>query len=171
MIFVDLGCGDFTVGSKLLPFCSNYIGVDIVEPLIKYNKETHGNATTSFLHLDIINDELPNGDVCFVRQVLQHLSNSQILAILKKVEKYRWVFITEHYPAKHIEVKPNIDKVHRADIRLYLNSGVYLSEPPFSLPREDLRMVLEVPDCGENQGSANGVIRTYLYKPKQHLDV
>ena len=26
----DLGCGDFNVGKELLPFCSHYIGVDIV---------------------------------------------------------------------------------------------------------------------------------------------
>ena len=52
--FVDLGCGDFRVGRQLLPLCSGYIGVDIVKPLICRNQEKYGNATTRFMHLDIV---------------------------------------------------------------------------------------------------------------------
>src|SRR5665213_1003794 len=31
---VDLGCGDFSVGSQVRALCANYIACDIVEPLI-----------------------------------------------------------------------------------------------------------------------------------------
>lgn len=148
LTFVDLGCGDFRVGKQLLPLCSSYIGVDIVKPLIRRNQEKYGNATTHFMHLDIVEDELPNGDVCFVRQVLQHLSNQQIVAVLQKLKKYRWVFITEHYPTDNDAIKPNIDKVHGADVRVYDNSGVYLAEPPFELPTQALKEVLAVPGFG-----------------------
>src|SRR5713101_6933655 len=54
LTFVDLGCGDFCVGRQLLPLCSDYIGVDIVKPLIRRNQEKYGNATTRFMHLDIV---------------------------------------------------------------------------------------------------------------------
>ena len=30
LTFVDLGCGDFRVGQRLLPFCARYVGVDVV---------------------------------------------------------------------------------------------------------------------------------------------
>ena len=166
LTFVDLGCGDFRVSRQLLPLCSDYIGVDIVKPLICRNKEKYGNATTRFMHLDIVDDELPNGDVCFVRHVLQHLSNQQIVTILQKLKKYRWTFITEHYPTDNNEIKPNIDKVHGGYIRVYENSGVYLSEPPFALPMQTLINVLEIPGVGLGEKKDPGVIRTFLYKPR-----
>ena len=163
--FVDLGCGDFRVGEQLLPLCASYIGVDIVKPAVCRNQVRFSNAATNFMHLDILEDELPDGDVCFVRQVLQHLSNQQIIAVLEKLKKYRRVFMTEHYPTDNDAIKPNIDKVHGADIRVYNNSGVYFSEPPFKLPRQSLNIVLEVPGVGMGKGCDQGVIRTFLYKP------
>jgi hypothetical protein len=165
LTFVDLGCGDFRVGGQLLPLCSLYIGVDIVEPLIRRNQGKFGNATTHFWKLNIVNDELPDGDVAFLRQVLQHLSNRQISAVLPKLKKYKWVFITEHYPKDNSNIIPNTDKVHGADVRVYKNSGVYLSEPPFDLPAQALTKVLELTGCGLGEGIDQGVIRTFLYKP------
>ena len=165
LMFVDLGCGDFRVGEQLLPLCASYIGVDIVKPSVRRNQERFSNAATNFMHLDILEDELPDGDVCFVRQVLQHLSNQQIISVLEKLKKYKRVFMTEHYPTDNDAIKPNIDKVHGADIRVYNNSGVYFSEPPFKLPRQSLNIVLEVPGVGMGKGCDQGVIRTFLYKP------
>jgi hypothetical protein len=158
--FVDLGCGDFRLGSKLLPMCSQYVGVDIVNSLIEYNKKQFSNEKTSFIHSNIIEENLPEGDVCFVRQVLQHLSNQQICAILPKLSQYRWVFITEHYPSFNHNIRPNLDKVHGAAIRAYKNSGVYLTEPPFNIPNKLIKQVLEVPDIN------HGIIRTFLFKPE-----
>ncbi|MGZ5486383.1 MAG: methyltransferase [Nitrososphaeraceae archaeon] len=156
--FVDLGCGDFRIGRKLLPMCSHYVGIDIVKPLIERNNKEFSNEKTSFLHLNIIEDSLPEADVCFVRQVFQHLSNQQICSVLPKLSQYKWVFITEHYPSSN-NIRPNLDKTHGARIRAHKNSGVYLTEPPFNIPHEQIKQVLEVPDI------YHGVIRTFLFKP------
>lgn len=164
--FVDLGCGDFRVGGQLLPLCSSYVGVDIVRSVIRRNHENFGDTSTKFFHLNIIDDDLPNGDVCFLRQVLQHLSNRQIACVLRKIEKYEWVFLTEHYPSENESIIPNKDKVHGADIRVFDNSGVYFSEPPFNLAEHRLSMVLEVPGVGLWKDHDQGVIRTFLYKPE-----
>ena len=162
--FVDLGCGDFCVGQQLLTLCSRYTGVDIVKPLIDRNQVKYGDETTHFVHLNMVDDPLPTGDVCFVRQVLQHLSNQQIVTVLSKLKLYKWVFITEHYPTHNSSIKPNKDKVHGGDIRVCYNSGVYLTEPPFELPKSTLTEILEAPGTvGER--SDRGVIRTFLYKP------
>jgi SAM-dependent methyltransferase len=166
LTFVDLGCGDFQVGRQLLPLCSTYVGVDIVKPLIRRNQEKYGNESTVFMHLDIVNDELPNGDICFVRQVLQHLSNHQIVSILDKLNKYKSVFITEHYPTDVDAIKPNIDIVHGRDNRVARQSGVYLSEPPFNIPNRTLREVLAVSGAGQGEGNDQGIIRTFLYEPE-----
>ena len=66
---VDLGCGDFEIGSKIRKFCENYIAVDIFDELIFYNKKKYKNLNVDFRVLDITQDELPDGEVCFVRQV------------------------------------------------------------------------------------------------------
>jgi SAM-dependent methyltransferase len=166
LTFVDLGCGDFRVGSRLRALASRYTGVDIVEPLIRHNQAAYADATTEFVHLNIAEDELPDGDVCFVRQVFQHLSNHQIASALEKLRKFQWVFITEHYPTDNAEIRLNLDKIHGGDIRLYENSGVYLSEAPFSLPAHALKLVLEVPGVGAGEWNGAGVIRTFLYKPR-----
>jgi len=167
LVFVDLGCGDFSVGKHLLPLCSTYVGVDIVAPVVRQNEQRYGNATTRFIHLNMITDELPDGDVCFVRQVLQHLSNQQILSVLGKLGKYRCVFITEHHPTDNDAIRVNIDKAHGGDVRMYDNSGVYLTEDPFRLPPEALELLLEVPGAGMGENRDPGVIRTYLYKPRR----
>jgi SAM-dependent methyltransferase len=161
--FVDLGCGDFRVGQRLRALSSMYHGVDIVPELIRFNRMQHADNKCVFSCLDLVEDPLPDGDVCLIRQVFQHLSNREILSILPKLSRYKWVFISEHNPSDDTTVIPNIDKVHGGSIRLESNSGVYLEQPPFSLPKELIKCVLQVPIkfAGEDWGT----FYTYLYRP------
>ena len=164
--FVDLGCGDFRVGRELTALSSQYIGIDVVRGLIERNRAAFATAEISFSHLNIVSEELPDGDVCFVRQVLQHLSNQQISQVLPKLAKYRWVLITEHYPSDNPQIVANKDKAHGGDIRLFDNSGVYLTQAPFNLPPARVQLVLEVRGAGADTSSDHGVIRTYLHTPQ-----
>ena len=84
---VDLGCGDFNIGSQLSKYCDLYIGCDVVPQLIEYNEKTNKSEKVSFKLTDITKDDLPIGDVVVIRQVLQHLSNEQIIEVLKKNKK------------------------------------------------------------------------------------
>jgi Methyltransferase domain len=161
MTAVDLGCGDFAIGRVLAGECARYIGLDIVGPLIDYNRRHFGSDRIAFQHANIVEDELPAGDICFVRQVFQHLSNAQIRAVLPKLARYRWCFITEHHPSAGRLDRVNIDKPHGPDIRVYRASGVYLEFPPFNVPKRHYRLILEVPgQMPENVDP--GIIRTYL---------
>lgn len=156
---VDLGCGDFVVGRRLISPDVSYIGVDLVEELIRRNRERHGAPGVSFACLDITSDPLPDGDLCLVRQVLQHLSNDQIGAVLRNVRKYPFVLITEHYPAPGVNAVPNKDKPHGADTRIYDDSAVYLDRPPFSLAGVALFLEDDALSDLMNRGEK---IRTYL---------
>ena len=118
-----------------------------------------------FQYADAAEDALPQGDVCFLRQVLQHLSNKQIVAILRKLTQYQHVLITEHVPLESNLFRSNLDKVHGADIRVYRNSGVYLDRDPFNIPASKLTLVLEVPGTYLGPQVHPGVIRTWLYEP------
>ena len=162
MTVVDLGCGDYSVGRQLSSSCGRYIGVDIVKPLVAHNQATFGGSNVSFQHANIVEDPLPDGDICFVRQVLQHLSNDQIIAVLPKLAKFRWCFITEHHPSPGRLQQPNKDKAHGDNIRISSGSGVFLDEPPFSIPAASYRLLLEVPGILPIDDTDSGVIRTYL---------
>jgi hypothetical protein len=162
---VDLGCGDFRVGRNFLPYCSTYIAADIVPAVIEKHKAAGFGENVRFMCLNMIEDELPPGDICFLRQVLQHLSNEQIQKILPKLARYGTVFVTEHYPTENPKIVPNVDKVCGAGIRLYKNSGVYLDRPPFNIPPLALQLLLEVPGHQSSVGEDEGVIRTYKFEP------
>jgi len=130
---VDLGCGDFEIGSRIRKLCNNYVGVDIFDDLINYNKIKFKHLNVDFRVLDITSDQLPEGDICFLRYVLQHLSNDLIKKFIKLIDKkYKYLIITEHLPDKSFEA--NIDVPTSSFIRLDKNSGVVLTEDPFNLP-------------------------------------
>ena len=158
---VDLGCGDFEIGKHFVEYACEYIGVDVVPELIEYLNKTKAKGSLRFLCLDMAVDQLPDGDIAFLRQVLQHLSNEQILKILPKLRKYKIVFITEHYPKQNPWIKYNKNMVTGQSIRMVRNSGVYLGKPPFNLPKAALQLVLEVPGISIGKGYEPGVIRTY----------
>lgn len=136
---VDLGCGDFNMGRRVVGPGATYTGVDIVDDLISANRREFGAQGVDFRCLNIIDDELPPGELCLVRQVFQHLSNAQIGSVLPKLGAYKYVLVSEHHPSERFAVVPNRDKPHGGDTRLLDNSAVFLDKPPFSLP--DLQMV------------------------------
>ena len=159
---VDLGCGDFTMGSKIRPYCDRYVACDIVEGLIRRNRARY-SKDVEFRVVDITSDQLPEGDVVFIRQVFQHLSNSDIKKVLVQVlARYRFIILSEHLPLSYKFV-PNLDKPTGPKIRIDIGesgSGVILTEPPFSLRAKQNRVLCEV--LQESAG-CNGVIRTNLY--------
>jgi SAM-dependent methyltransferase len=155
---VDLGCGDFCVGKNLIKYADEYIAADCVPELIEKHKKEGYPQHVRFLCLDIVRDALPDGDICFLRQVLQHLSNKEIRRILSKLKKYKMAIITEHYPADNPRIRVNEDIVHGPNIRIFKNSGVYLDCPPFNISKRQLQLMLAVPAPA---GAIEGVIRTY----------
>jgi hypothetical protein len=161
---VDLGCGDFGLGRQLVEDCESYTGIDVVPHLVRHLQGSVDDPRVRFLCMDIVRDELPPGDVCVIRQVFQHLSNEQIGKVLAKLGRYSAVIVTEHYPSDGTKGAPNRDKVHGSGIRLFDNSGVYLDEPPFDIPRSAMEQLLEVPGHGFDGLYDPGVIRTFCLR-------
>ena len=138
----DLGCGDFNVGKKLVKYTKNYIGVDIVERLIEYNKEKYKAENLEFQCLDIAADDLPVADCVMIRQVLQHLSNQEVQNILQKLSAYQYVIVTEHIPEG--EFVPNIDIISGQGIRLKKRSGINLLKSPFNLNIKEEKKLISI---------------------------
>ncbi|WP_034042957.1 class I SAM-dependent methyltransferase [Wocania ichthyoenteri] len=131
LVVCDLGCGDFNIGKHLTKYAKKYIAIDIVENLINRNKETFKEGNLEFLCLDIIKDEFPAAECIILRQVLQHLSNTEIQKVIKKLDAYKYIILTEHIPLGNFT--PNKDIISGQGIRLKQNSGVNILELPFNL--------------------------------------
>lgn len=158
---VDLGCGDFNVGRHIRSACNQYVACDVVDSLIERNKRVFSESGVDFRCLDACEDPLPAGEVVFIRQVLQHLTNEQIQKVLGKLADYKYLVISEGVPRK--EFTPNQDKPIGDGIRFKrsrkLNSGVVPTAPPFNL-----RPIAESVLCEALEGEA--VIRTIAYQMK-----
>jgi len=139
---VDLGCGDFNVGMQLFEYSKTYTAVDIVEPLIRRNRSVFKADKLHFNCLDIVKGALPKGDCAIVRQVLQHLSNKEVKAILSKLSIYKYVLLTEHIPEGSFI--PNCDIISGQGIRLKNNSGIDLFDKPFNLSVQNTLELLSV---------------------------
>ncbi len=154
---VDLGCGDFSIGSRIRPLCGAYTACDIVPELIEFNRQAFSHLGVDFRVLDLASDEIPGADVVFIRQVLQHLSNAQILKLIPKLRNnFKYLVLTEHLPSSR-QFTPNLDQAAGPGIRLSQKSGVVLTAPPFDLVAMNESILCEVPEYG-------GVVRTILYQ-------
>jgi SAM-dependent methyltransferase len=139
---VDLGCGDFRIGRRICEANQiRYIGVDIVPDLIAHNTSKFAGNGIEFKCVNIIDGQLPDGQLCLIRQVLQHMSNGGIAGVLANCSKFPFLLVTEDvYSGK--DMQPNLDVKHGPDNRLFRKSGVYLDLPPFNLKTEK---ILEIP--------------------------
>jgi len=159
---VDLGCGDFRVGRLIANPGIDYIGVDIVEPVITENTARFSSERIQFRCLDVIADAIPDGELILLREVLQHLSNEQVVAILAKLRKFRWVIVTEVHPGPPGSFKPNRNKPHGADSRAMWNSGIVLNAPPFNVCNVEL--LLSLPAVQSEGDPAGACLNSFLVR-------
>jgi len=154
---VDLGCGDFNIGNNLVDSTREYNAIDIVPELIEYNNKRFNCEVLKFSCLDVSKEEIPVGDCVIIRQVLQHLSNTEISKIVAKIEKYKYVILTEHIP--NSSFIPNCDIVSGQGIRLKKKSGVDIEKEPFHFQFKTKETLCEVRLTNDK-----GAIRTVLYR-------
>ncbi len=153
----DLGCGDFNVGKQIVQYAKKYVAVDIVPELIQRNKELFEEENLEFQCLDIAKDDLPPADCAILKQVLQHISNKEVLEIVKKLTIYEYVILTEHIPDSEFE--PNLDIISGQGTRLKKQSGLNLMVSPFHFKAQEEKLLLSIP-----LEEGKGVVETKLYR-------
>lgn len=159
---VDLGCGDFNIGKNFVKNSRSYLACDISKTILDRNRKNFQDSNLKFQHLNLVKDDLPKGDIAFVRQVLQHLGNDEIASFVKNLNKnvpYKFLLVTDHIPCTP-NFKPNVDKPAGPGVRVSINSGVDLDSPPFNLKYKTKKVVLEVP---QKIVGVDALIRTTLY--------
>lgn len=89
---VDIGCGDLTWMPLTDTFKTiKYTGIDIVPFLIERHREKYPQHT--FLCKNVVEEDIPSGDVIIIRDVIFHLKVADIQTILSKL-KCKYAFIT-----------------------------------------------------------------------------
>lgn len=104
---VDLGCGDFQCG-KLIYEDLNiiYTGYDIYKKVIDYNSQIYLLPKYNFIHLDFCNykDNIINGDLCIIKDVIQHWSLDNIyhfLDYLVEQKKFKYILLCNCSDQRH----------------------------------------------------------------------
>lgn len=85
--FLDLPCGDFNWIQKVNMHDIHYTGADIVEHLIKTNQEKYTAKNITFIHLDLLKDNILTYDMIFCRDCLVHLSFDDIQKAIMNIKK------------------------------------------------------------------------------------
>jgi hypothetical protein len=147
---VDVPCGDYNWMGTVEKTCS-YIGGDIVAEIIENNKKLYSSKEVKFKLIDITKDALPEVDLIFCRDCLQHLSYANVHKALCnfKSSRSKYLLVTS-YPKTWIN----------RDIKDGGYRALNLRKSPFRLPKP----LLEV---REYRGFVAGVEidkTMYLYK-------
>jgi Methyltransferase domain len=156
-VVVDLGCGDFHIGSQLCKYAEHYFACDVVPEIIEANMSRNDISNVSFRVLDAASQELPKGDIVILRQVLQHLSNSDVQNVLQRIQgNFQYLVFTDHQPLD-LEWIPNLDKQTGPNIRTEFGSGLDLNQAPFNLNSIDCKLI-------SNIKVEDGYIRTFIFQ-------
>lgn len=136
---LDIGCGDFRVSGDIIKGLGgdiNWIAIDVSKLIIERNKSLYGCKNVNFIHMDATKQELSKADLVLVREVMQHLSNADILKLIKNIPRDAKIIATNTVPINC--EKQNGDIVTGAQSRAYLQQGIFLNLPPFNIKLHDL---------------------------------
>lgn len=96
---VDLGCGDFRIGKSIYNDIDIiYTGYDAYKKVIDYNITEHPKPKYTFEHLDFYNNKetIVKGDMCILKDVIQHWSLDEIylfLDYLTTSNKFKYILL------------------------------------------------------------------------------
>jgi len=95
---LDVGCGDFN-WMKAIQLPCKYIGVDIVNTLIKEHERRYGGANREFRCLDLVEDPLPAADLIVCRLCFQHLPTREVLKAIGHFQESgaEWLLATSFW--------------------------------------------------------------------------
>lgn len=132
---IDVSCGRMNWMPLVLSEIKwqfDYLGLDIVEDIIKHNTLKHQNSLFlkvrhTFKQFDITKDAVPLGyDLIHCRDTLQHLPYEMIILALENFARsdFKWIFIGSY-------------NTHHENRNILMGDcfNINLLDPPFSFPK------------------------------------
>lgn len=127
----DLGCGDCNWMKEVSQIFGLYIGLDVVPELIADLEQRFGSRRGHYFAVrDAVMDDLPEVDAILCRDVLTHLPNDQIIAVLDKVR---------YSGARYFLATTEATQLNR-DISTGGWRVVDLTKAPFNLPKPSIQI-------------------------------
>ncbi len=130
---LDIPCGDFHWMNSVNLDGIDYIGADIVEEIIRKNREKHKRENLRFQHLNLIVDDLPEVDLIFCRDCLIHFCFNDILLALRNIHNSR---------SQYLLTTTTPSQKNNHDILTGEWRPLNLEVPPINLPKP-LRIINE----------------------------
>jgi hypothetical protein len=96
---VDLGCGDFRYGVSIYEDLEvRYTGYDAYQKMVKCHASHYDSPKYTFRHLEFSNhvDKIESGDLCILKDVLQHWRLEKIYLFLDALiesKKFKYILI------------------------------------------------------------------------------
>ena len=137
---IDIPCGDFNWMSSLDMENLDYKGFDIVRSVIKENNKKYKKPNVNFYYSDIINSELPKGDLILVRDCLVHFSLKDIKKSIFRIKQSKSTYLLS---TSFVNLEKNTD-IYTADWR-----PINLEKKPFNFPKPIITINEE---CDEMDG-------------------
>jgi hypothetical protein len=171
---VDAPCGDFNWMKEIVFSFERYMGGDIVEACIKENNERYSNSRIKFITLDLLKDEIPEGDLLIVRDIIGHFPIEDGKKIVDNILKSNCKYLLSTTWAKKIEnnwSKCNPNDVHRENEgaeygRFY---PVNLMAEPFNFPEAEVFLEEDVAVDNFENGNRKALAFWDIQKIKTHL--
>ncbi len=91
---LDAGCGDWTLSRTIDWGGIEYCGIDVVKSLVEKNQKLFSKPNIRFMHGDLIEMKFPDSQLLLCKDVLQHLTNSDVRRFLKKIRGFKHCLIT-----------------------------------------------------------------------------
>ncbi len=124
---VDAGCGDWEFSQYIDWGEASYLGIDVSSVVLKRVDTLYAGPKIRFQQGSLV-EELPPADLLIVKDVLQHLTNQDILQFIRanlRPERYRIAVLTNDRDARY---SANNEQIPRGGYR-----GLDLSRTPFKL--------------------------------------
>ena len=171
---VDIPCGDFHWMKEIVFNFDSYIGGDIVEKAIETNNEKYSNSRIKFIHFDLVNDTIPEGDLLIVRDVIGHFPLEEGKKIVDNILKSKCKYLLSTTWANKTDQgwrKCSPMDVHRENEgvdfgRFY---PVNLMAAPFNFPEADVFLEENVHVDNFEKGNRKSLALWDLQKVRDYL--
>ena len=125
---VDIGHGDWAMWRDYKFDDTSYIGFDVATGLSEKNQNVYGNSTRQFVQStqDTI---YPQADLLLIKDVFQHLSNSDIAVVAAQFYKYRYVIICNDIHVLNFLEKLRFSIQFRTRLNAFRNGNPVFKKP------------------------------------------
>jgi hypothetical protein len=187
---IDIGHGDWVMWKDYKFEDVEYIGIDVASGLSEEVGRNFGNSKRKFFHTSVFDSGLPKVDLIISKEVLQHLSNYEVVDKLKQFNSYKYLILSNAFYSNRrildkirywIQPRIRLGKLlsgknpfytvkalrNNSDITTGDFRGLDLEAPPFVDQLSDFKIVDKF-DYRGRKGSAVQM-RTYFFARKDFL--